>query len=653
MASFRLAGRLGRSSLSSHLRAPARLPSTPPPLGVAVRHLPSTLLGKLLSDDPSQCRFDRLGGEASVEHKLPTTPWLPTEEFPALARRETSADEWEAARRLGRSLSASVAKPEGVFVLGMSVVAIYMIASAEACFVVADELWRTQPAVAVGFCARYALEQTLVSAVWGTQQAQLIAMAMGLEPESVLRRAVLAGGARDSAEASALLWLYFLWASRSLIATSMFLSQVLRIVSLAMRAADNFKESVRRGKEPMFPGTEQRVIRLCGLRSDVTEVSLVRYGAHIVPVFEQPDAVEALMRVHSKNFRVPTFWHVPKGGYSFARSWAAFTFTPEFFLATPTGRRMLYIESDLTNSESHLSPALQSTDLTMEDASQAFLLIRRSARLWRKANPHVKKFRTFRVVLGNPRQLSASRGRTLRERFDTFQEADVLVDSQAPVIGEVLRWCSQVFPAARAGTARGDGLPANTIAVETDSQERYDALQSALLPFGFAVMDAAEAEALEQRCFERRAKGAAPLKEIERLPRLVHCTTTAQTISSLQALVKPRLGRRGLVNPSRCCALLDRAESVEALEDAHDEGHNRHAELHAELSESLHEAATKEAHQPSRVHIICTAVLYDDLLRQVRVWARLGHSAQEIQSELDSRFARVAGILEDMAEKLQ
>ena len=46
---------------------------------------------------------------------------------------------------------------------------------------------------------------------------------------------------------------------------------------------------------------------------------------------------------------------------------------------------------------------------------------------------------------------------------------------------------------------------------------------------------------------------------------------------------------------------------------------------------------------------ICTAVLYDDLLRQVRVWARLGHSPTEIQDELDSRFRRVATVLEAMA----
>ena len=61
------------------------------------------------------------------------------------------------------------------------------------------------------------------------------------------------------------------------------------------------------------------------------------------------------------------------------------------------------------------------------------------------------------------------------------------------------------------------------------------------------------------------------------------------------------------------------------------------------------EASTLPGVSGSGIHIICTAVLYDDLLRQVRVWARLGHSPTEIQDELDSRFRRVATVLEAMA----
>lgn len=65
----------------------------------------------------------------------------------------------------------------------------------------------------------------MVSAVWGTQDASFIAISMDLEPEIMLCSAVSSGNPSSAEEASALLWIYFLWASRSLIATTTFLSQ--------------------------------------------------------------------------------------------------------------------------------------------------------------------------------------------------------------------------------------------------------------------------------------------------------------------------------------------------------------------------------------------------------------------------------------------
>tara|TARA_B100000795_G_C22534699_1_gene336495 strand:- start:258 stop:590 length:333 start_codon:yes stop_codon:yes gene_type:complete len=38
------------------------------------------------------------------------------------------------------------------------------------------------------------------------------------------------------------------------------------------------------------------------------------------------------------------------------------------------------------------------------------------------------------------------------------------------------------------------------------------------------------------------------------------------------------------------------------------------------------------------LHIVCSSLIYDDLFRQVRQWARLGFSGPAIQKELDVRF---------------
>ena len=199
---------------------------------------------------------------------------------------------------------------------------------------------------------------------------------------------------------------------------------------------------------------------------------------------------------------------------------------------------------------------------------------------------------------------TASRSRTLRERLDKMSQADVIVDSQAPIIGEVLRWCAQVCgrrsgggssssgssagSAGSAGGAGGEGsegsksksagsgsggdgggsscLPMQTVVFETDSPECFDALSRAVQPFGYSVMDPAEAEALELSVHHAQPQPQAlhpqplvppppPLPAVKeaarngrdrliaRLPRLVYCTTTAETINAVQSLIKPRQGK--------------------------------------------------------------------------------------------------------------
>ena len=158
---------------------------------------------------------------------------------------------------------------------------------------------------------------------------------------------------------------------------------------------------------------------------------------------------------------------VAEGTYSQIASWSRFHISPDFFLRTTTGRKLLYLEADTTNHERSLSLSARSTDLTMADASQAFRLIEAAARrmlsLTGQASPsphpHLAKgasarppakpralLRTLRVVLGDPRQCesSGSRRRDLRTRISKLGEADVLVDSQASVLEAVLRWCAHV-----------------------------------------------------------------------------------------------------------------------------------------------------------------------------------------------------------------
>ena len=53
----------------------------------------------------------------------------------------------------------------------------------------------------------------------------------------------------------------------------------------------------------------------------------------------------------------------------------------------------------------------------------------------------------------------------------------------------------------------------------------------------------------------------------------------------------------------------------------------------------------RENHSP-KFRIVCAAEIYDELFRQVRIWARMGYSAEDIQNELDTSFKAVSDIIE-------
>lgn len=104
---------------------------------------------------------------------------------------------------------------------------------------------------------------------------------------------------------------------RSIIAGFVGISQILRAIDIVNKADVTFNGNVMNGREPLFDaGVKERVVRLAGKESDVTALSLARYHQHIVPIYEQPDAVASLVEKHSKGGQLPCIWHVPSGGYS-------------------------------------------------------------------------------------------------------------------------------------------------------------------------------------------------------------------------------------------------------------------------------------------------------------------------------------------------
>ena len=98
--------------------------------------------------------------------------------------------------------------------------------------------------LAVRFSIRYSAEQILPSCIWGTHAPHLVATASGLDAAVVLKAPhaqATVSGTLSPDDAAVLLQALGLQSVRSLLATTILLSQILRSVSLGTRASEAFK----------------------------------------------------------------------------------------------------------------------------------------------------------------------------------------------------------------------------------------------------------------------------------------------------------------------------------------------------------------------------------------------------------------------------
>lgn len=66
--------------------------------------------------------------------------------------------------------------------------------------------------------------------------------------------------------------------------------------------------NIKKGKESLYRGVDERVIRLGGEYSDATELALQRYGDHILPIFEDWFKVKSIIKKHSNNYQFPIWF---------------------------------------------------------------------------------------------------------------------------------------------------------------------------------------------------------------------------------------------------------------------------------------------------------------------------------------------------------
>jgi Family of unknown function (DUF6739) len=481
------------------------------------------------------------------------------------------------------------------------------------------------------FLLRFAAAQVLPSAIWGTQPAEAVAAAMEFRRPGSAPRLVTA----NPSAADVVLLRGRLAALRGVVAGTVVLSQVLALTNSIERAGDEYRARCDAGAEPPLRatagsdtrdadsgGTTGVVIRLAGRDSDVTALGLDRMGrAGLFPVFEDPrrSSVRHLVRRHGgstgvaafndgrssgkwwswwerlsgsqTSVRVPVYWQVPDGRYGKRSSWAGLgpALPKKWLFVNPQGRsaaevplRVLVLEGDATAGEAAFGMASSAAegDLDLQEASQGFA---RLAELAPPVSPGEQPVEVLRVLLADANATVESGGgtkQTVRERVRELRLADVLVDSRRPLIREMEKWVHRTVSTEEVGQAP---TPVR-VCLETPSRQWFDAIKAALARENIEVVS--------------RTSG---------LPLLVYQRNTADTINTIDRLIG-----EGLVAPSDVCALLDSHEGLE------------------ELREMI------KADQRRGIGVICSSVIFDELLAKVRRKAtREGWTWEQIQRALD------------------
>ena len=469
------------------------------------------------------------------------------------------------------------------------------------------------------FAARYGMAQIVPSIIWMTKPADLIARRYGLDPSTVLRTF----GNPTQLNASVQLRILKAQCVRSVIAGFLGIAQIFRLVQAFSDASNEYEDRVKLGKEPFFEGTKERIIRLAGTSSDVTDLSARRFHRHVIPIVEDPERMQALIEEHSDNYQRPIMWHIPDDTYGRPSSWgaaqtfgnpdnqsndvnletAAFQIDREWTIGyedskDPQGKekgRLIIVEADSSVGEQALALGIESAnDMTVSEASLAFRFIDKLAR---KQNAILETVggndRIVRVLLADGNSCQTTGGGhqfTLREHVIEQDSADILIDAKLPLLKAIVEWAQERMDK--------NGTPnVKKLYFDTSNREYFETVSKILATNGWKVLDGG------WHCSD----------DYSNIPVIVYDNSTAATVNTVRSLLKKRK-----VPPKMVCALLDQHEGQADL--------NR---------------VTRELGCEGEVSSICSAVIYDYMFQSVRLLLRKGFDNQEIQRFFDFELGRI------------
>ena len=442
------------------------------------------------------------------------------------------------------------------------------------------------------FVSRYAAYNIIPSLIWGTNSPSAIvasssylSKATRMQPTNWLyslgRKATAATSI--SMPPKRVLWVKILCALRGAVAGTVVLSNVIALTSLWQRARVDHAKRIQLGRErPMIRSRSNYwdpssgsldetgcTIRLAGVHSDVTELSLHRRGPErIWPVFEDVSAVQHLVSLYGCQDRdrqilpqVPVYWQINDGEYSKHSSWEGMD-VPESWLYTiqeqnGQKRQLLYLEADATNGgesavslqkdssidisdgnkwnmsrsyqwllkhhdRANVGKELESStaylDLDLKEVSQGF---RRLADLARNNNG--AQVEVMRVLLADPTVMiesGAGRKASVRQHVKELGLADVIVNARGLVLKSILEWLKVAY--TKEDISKPQCHARTAVILETPSKAWFNSIQSELRDHGYKVIDRAQAT----------------MEDMNQIPMLVYERSSADTVHTIRQFLE-------------------------------------------------------------------------------------------------------------------
>jgi hypothetical protein len=467
------------------------------------------------------------------------------------------------------------------------------------------------------FVFRYGFAQIVPSLVWGQQPALRICEAHNIDP-SILSKEL---------PAKRILAINHLNAIRGAIAGTVLIAQVVSFAGVSSEAKKAYSRRVELGREPPLhvatndnrdrkkkgnpPGV---VIRLAGKTSDVTSLTMRREGRRFIfPVYEDSLLVQPLLKRHGikrgNDYVVPIYWQVDDGQYGHPESWSDLTI-PQSWLFEKINTditnkkrpsKLLILEADADHDGPDAlslatSKDVRKLDLNLYEVAQGFYQLQKQV----TTNQKDPSFETMCVLLVDTNakfQRGGGEEITVREYVSKLGLADVMIDSQAPVLLKLQSWLenrrSHRMLAASPMSWWAHFRGGYEVILECPEESWFCSMKDTLKLLGYQVIDISEA---------LRMHGTA-----QGIPMLVYEKTTQDTIHTIRRLVK-----QNIVLPEDVCALCPTHRGLMERQEMDKDG--------------------------IEITNICSSDLYDKLFQKVREAAVSGQSKQDIQNQLDNNL---------------